>query len=658
MGKTFKELATEYGAPNIPNALLYEWLEEHREDLKAEASLGVERLPNSPSGQEIRRRSKCDLMWLARYFTWRSSQVNSDGDKPISLNLIDEQYYSPVLDLFVKKDCTKPINEQDEIKTRLLLWPRGGMKSTCDHLDTVQWILNWPDIRILYLTAEVSLAEGFVGEIKGHFQIREEEPTWMNLFFPEYCFLADKEAAEVFTCPLFAAKKMKRKEPTVTASSVGKHKAGRHYELIKADDAVSDVNTATPEQCVGISQKLFLSEKLLELGGYYIDYIGTRYADEDHYGVLLEKYGTDGATVREGQGWTEYINLSTGVKILIGRALQIKPEVMAQLEQEGRPVTYQEAGPENCIFLLPHLMPFPWCMNDFSKDEKSFEGQRNQNPRPASTVVFDRRLLLKNTIPYNEMPHRGPVSQTWDFAFSKKKGRDYSTCCSVVWAEVDEKIDGKATGNKKSTAYVQEVTRGKYNQLTLAKAVVDMARKYRPFIIGIENAGGSDFLAPTILAEAYKTKDLSVIEVCSRIDWFAPDNQKDAKKVRMGALYPWLVEGQLKFANYCMSPNLEILYSEFESCLTSHHHDDVPDVISQQPRYMPAATQAIVNNNEEMYGRVDPGWNLIFEENTDAYGRVGFGPPSILFDEVEPEPEINAESYNGMAPILGAGMWG
>ena len=171
----------------------------------------------------------------------------------------------------------------------MLLWPRGGAKSTFDHVDTIQWILCFPAIRILYLTAEKSLAEGFLSEIKGHFYIKED-PTWMMLFWPEFCVEENKAgAANEFTCPVYASKKTGRKEPTVYASSVGKNKAGWRYELIKADDAVSDTNSETSLLCSKISNALMLAEKLLALGGFFVDFIGTRYADEDHYGVLLSE---------------------------------------------------------------------------------------------------------------------------------------------------------------------------------------------------------------------------------------------------------------------------------------------------------------------------------------------------------------------------------
>lgn len=654
MALDYIQLVADYGTPEqIPNALLYQYLDEHREDLINEMQLGVDRIPNSNLGKEVRRRCKSDLMWMARYFTWISNPISENGVKSFEENIFDEEHYGIFAELFVKKDETKPLNQQSEDKTRLLLWPRGGAKSTFDHVDTVQWILNFPSIRILYLTATNDLATGFVGEIKGHFYIKES-PTYMNLFFPEFCVEEGKAgAADVFVCPVYAAKKTGRKEPTVIASSLGKSKAGWRYELIKADDAVSDTNSENSVACEKVSKQLFLAEKLLALGGYYIDYIGTRYADDDHYGVLLEKNVGEIETI-EGHGWVLTKNKTTGNVILIGRALQIKPEVLAQLERDGKQLTYQEAGPDGCILLLPKVMPFKWCMGDFTKDEKSFEGQRNQNPSPASSITFDRNLMLRNTIPFNNMPLEGPVSQVWDFAFSQKKGSDFSTGCSIMWTQ---NAEGEIVG------YVQEIMRGKYNPTELAQAVVDFAKKWRPFIVGVEGAAGSSFLESSIVHAARKTapQDAQLQQLMSHIDWFPPDNQKDAKKSRMKALHPVLMRGGLKFFNACMTPNLDFLYSEFEKCTSSHHHDDIPDVISLQYKlYIPKASMALLSEDKSTYAQRDSWYNLIFEQNCDPWGNILPGMPAPSFDEQDfmEQEEISSKTPGNMPNILGAGIFG
>jgi hypothetical protein len=309
-------------------------------------------------------------------------------------------------------------------------------------------------------------------------------------------------------------------------------------------------------------------------------------------------------------------------------------------------------------------MSYKWCLGDFTKNEKSFEGQRNQNPRPNSELEFTRSLLLQNTIPYMEMPQAGIVSQVWDFAFSKKKGRDYSVGCSIMWAERDEIRNGEKTGNRVIVGYVQEVVRDRFNHLTLAKAIVELASKYRPFIVGVENAAGSNLLTEQIRVEALRTNNPHIAQVCGNIDWFSPDNQKDAKKVRMRSTYPWFVEGRLKLYNGCFKDkeghvNLEPLYNEFERCLTSHHHDDIPDVIAMQLRYAPKVQIVMATNYDEYVSRNDPMANLIFGETDDPFGRIGFGAPAPVLTDPEIQEEfLQAETPDGLPNVLGAGLFG
>ena len=661
----FSQLCEIHGSPDlIPDEVLYEYLDSNRQNLVNEAKLGSDRIPNSKLGKEVRRRTKSDLFWFARYFGWETNPVALG--RPVSFNAIDEENYRVVCDLFVKKDDSKSIIEQDDFKSRLLLWPRGGLKSTIDGYDVAQWILNWPHIRVLFHTGDDDLAVGFVGEVKAHFAI-SETPTLMNLFFPTFCVdPSRKEAADEFDCPAYERKG--RKEPTLTASSVGATKAGRHYEVIKNDDGVTDKNSTSSDQCSIISGKLYLAEKLLTPGGYYVDYIGTRYAEEDHYGVMLEKNVESISLVpeRTGRCWSYYENRESGLKILIGRAIQIKEEVALSLAKTEKPVTYKEAGESGCDLLLPKFMPFNWLMRELGKNEKSFEGQLNQNPRPASLIAFSRTMMLKATVPYRELPISGPVSQVWDFAFSKKKGRDYSTGCSIIWREEDEvDSNGNKTGNKGIAGYVQEVVRKRFpNPASLAAAVVDLAVKHKPFIVGIEDAAGSHFLTDSIALLATRTGLPEIEAVCSHIDWFAVDNQNDAKRIRMASLHPWITDGRLKFAAHCMveAGGMDILYSEFEKCLTSCHHDDIPDVVSHQPRYAPRATQQIMENPqaETQTSKEQAIFNLLFEEGTDAFGRIGMGVPALIDYDAEElqDEEMHTETPAGLSNILGTGLYG
>lgn len=592
---------------------------------------GLEAFKQDPLVAEVRRRCEQSLWFLGKYFLW-DTDVFGAG-KPIEENFMCEHVHRRVCDMFVVKDKTKPIGQQDWRKDRLILYPRYTGKSTWDRYDVVQWILNFPDIRILYLTATLPLAEGFVGETKGHFLQREDEPSLMNLYFPEFCF-AEKDAgvASEFECPcaLWVKKGLKRKDPTIKADAIEATGTGGHWDVIKADDAVSELNSLNDIQCKKVTKSFNMKHKTLLPTGY-CDRIGTRYADEDMYGeVLRDSIGVNIAR-NAGTNWEQIDNNDLGLRILIGRSIVIKPEVKAKLEAEARPVTYKEAGEDGCTLLFPELHPYKWCTYEYSKDDVIFEGQQNQNPRSAVNPVFDRPLMMKHTIPYNDriVPQSGPISIFWDLAFSKKKGRDYCVGSAAIW-------------NSQRQCIFIDLVRAKFKPFDFGKAFVDFARKHRPYVIGIEKAGGSEMAHPGIMMEAYKTKDQYIIDLCSRIDWVTPSNQKDAKQARMGALHPWIAGDMMYFLNTLLNGNLEPLYDEFERCMgTGLTHDDIPDNFSYQPRYAPSMMQAILKQEIERFSRPDGAWNYLFDPSGELYGEASpqqmFSPFQGLHLENDPD---------------------
>ena len=125
-----------------PDDKLYEFLQSIRPSLAAAYENDKGEAVGTRYGEEVRRRCQRDLFWMCRYFLWETMPEGAGAD--IEDNLITEDPYRVVCDLFVKKDPSKPIKDQDEFKNRILLWPRGGMKSTIDICDTVQWILCFP----------------------------------------------------------------------------------------------------------------------------------------------------------------------------------------------------------------------------------------------------------------------------------------------------------------------------------------------------------------------------------------------------------------------------------------------------------------------------------------------------------------------------------
>ena len=191
--------------------------------------------------------------------------------------------YAPMKDLW----------ELQGERFRLMLFPRGCFKTTILTMaHTIQWILNYPDVRILISTATGSLAASILSEIKGHFQFNER----FFYLFPEFCPARNKVSEfgnqEQFT----VANRLRKwlKEPTCSTSSVGKVVAGFHYEVLKFSDLVDKENVKTPNQILDVIDHFKYCDPLLERSPLpphhgWKDVEGTRYGVGELYGELIRE---------------------------------------------------------------------------------------------------------------------------------------------------------------------------------------------------------------------------------------------------------------------------------------------------------------------------------------------------------------------------------
>lgn len=651
---TFDDLLQQYGTgPSIPDDVLYGWMEQEKDKLVQLVKSGVPKdgtladsiykLANYPSGQEVRRRSEQDLFWLCRYFTWPTNSVGTG--KAVTENAIEEATHKIVCDFFVKKDRTKTLAEQDpKFKNRMLLYPRGGLKSTVDIVDVVQWILNFPDIRILVLTSSEDLADGFVGMVRGHFLQRKDGFSWMNLFFPEFCVSeSSREAAGFFTCPLWEAKKISRPEPTVLASTILETRTGLHFDLAKADDPVSNINSKTPKMCDKVTLLLHEHRKMLMRYGYW-DNIGTRYQEHDAYGTELARLEKGGSVLKKLSPVLEYLeDEKSKTKILVGRAVQITQESEQRLLAERQEITYENAGEEGCCVLLPKLLSYKEFLVEFDKNALDAEGQLNQNPNPPFDSDFTHQMMVDATTKTpTEIPEMGPVSIFWDFAYSKKKERDYSTATVVMW-------------DRTGVGYVIDFIRKRYTPTELAFAVAESILHHLPIKIAVENAGASRFLESSIwdaaLRLARQHKVPKVFETAQAIEWVDVDNTIDAKANRIRALHPEFKFGRMKFDASC--PLLSELWLDFERW-PRRKHDDGADSLAQQLRYRPLGqrlaydeevTTFSYRNKLDNWARRD-----IFEPSVEDFMALPELVPINL-----PELSVSPQCPAGMPNILGSG---
>jgi hypothetical protein len=146
-------------------------------------------------------------------------------------------------------------------KKRMILWPRGLFKTSAVRVDIVQTILNYPNIRIVFLTGSDGLAKKQLQVIKMFF----EQPTKRFKFlFPEFCLKSVRNekikdeldprawtdvparlgTAKEFTVPCRTNRTLA--DPTFRIATAKMVKAGLHADLIYCDDLVNETNYRKP----------------------------------------------------------------------------------------------------------------------------------------------------------------------------------------------------------------------------------------------------------------------------------------------------------------------------------------------------------------------------------------------------------------------------
>lgn len=178
-------------------------------------------------------------------------------------------------------------------RDNLLLVSRGHLKTTIHTVaHIIQWIINYPDVRILMCTATDEKAQIIVGKTKQHFQYN---PRFRHLF-PEFCppkaKISDWGSKTEFSVP----NRTRNDEPTLMTAAVGKALASTHHDVIKCSDVVTENNIRTDGQINEVKDFFGYLEPLRERGpskeGHsnvgWKDVEGTIYHFADYYQMIVE----------------------------------------------------------------------------------------------------------------------------------------------------------------------------------------------------------------------------------------------------------------------------------------------------------------------------------------------------------------------------------
>lgn len=528
--------------------------------------------------QALRRRCQTDLFFLAH--------------DVLGYDQLTAFTHQQLCDFFVKKNPDLGIFEQDEMKRRLLLFPRYGFKSTVNIADCVQWIICFPNIRILVLTGEKDLAKAFVDEMQGHFiATAEGEPTDFQALFPEFCIREKDKLTGKFTAP---CRTKGWKEPTIFSSSIESTLPGWHFDIFKGDDIVTNMNSDGETAIRKVNRNFRLARKTLHPRGF-LDLIGTRYGPFEIYGETIKK-------AKPGK-----------LKVLCKPAWSVKPESAVKPEEE--------LGEADYDLLFPELLTYQFLCDERDDDPEGFQCQYLNNPMGGQELTFPKETLLQATVASKSIPAHGEMFIAWRFAYPGKNNMRHT-------AGVVGLMDGLKM-------YIVDAVHGKFIPSKLAYRCVDLARKWGVHAVSIEETPGARYMEDSIRNYARQ------MNWQMTVNWIPFQEDDGARELRIKNAEPLLVSMRLLFADNigCLAE----LYEQFVNFMLMQD-GSLPDAIAHVSQWLPRSIAvAPAEEQAELWKEI---------QRRDLYEKIhGLGEYQDPEPD-EPTPREPEENYFYLSEIM------
>lgn len=520
-------------------------LKPHWKDLGTEVSF--------ETWLNLRDRARKDLFWLGK------SVLKKD---------LTKCHLEPCRRLFVQKNFNgvyrlgytigevhSAIQKQARKKEMLFLMSRGGFKSTLDGIDSLQWMLNCPDIRILILTGEYKLALAFMSEIKGYFYRAEKAPaSLLHKLFPEYVLEGKAGTSDSpIECP---ARIHNQKEPTLWVNAIVANLSGWHCDIRKMDDVVTDENSNSID-ARGKEGKLKLkidgTDNLVDEWGF-TDIIGTPYYPDDYYAERLK-------TPQE----------EAPLEVGIFPAWTVKPPFI------GTPL--KDITIEAVDLLFPEKLTFKSLRQKLMKNERLFRCQQLcEFAGEADHVSFTEDVLKAHLVAKG--PEDGETYLSWDWSFSRSSYSDYS---AGVCGRIVQRAD-------RFDLYIMEIIFGRWKPSELAFQMVQFEKKWKPKGTIVEKSVGAELLQMEIQRQAQRH------EVSLNVLWKPPSVEKDAKRNRIKGVETLLANDCLWFVGgQWIDETFEQFIRYTGETRNKGRKDDIPDALAYMQFFCPST-----QNNEEL----------------------------------------------------------
>jgi hypothetical protein len=481
------------------------------------------------------------------------------------------------------------LSDLDQLtKKRMILWPRGLFKTSAVRVDIVQLILNYPDVRICFLTGSDKLAKAQLRAIKQFFEKPTNRFKWL---FPEFCMKSvrnkkivdetDPRAwsdelrkmgnAHEFTVPcrvntFFA-------EHTFAISTSRSVKAGSHFDVIYIDDLVNEQNYRKVEALETCYQNYIDICPLLEPTGFII-MTGTRYS----YGDTYERIQDDAKKEMKEMGqtiWKFFIRdcWSRGCQNCVHTNIYHDYDVNILQPPCTVPGCtcpgYKDRGDKGVLFpqtrtvtgrSIGHTLKF--LEGELIRTSPEFFANQYENkPIATGAQTFEDTLIGRQTLHYlTDIP---PYASSFtfavgDLAYVGQSGRDYSVLyfCRLFQGQI----------------FIYKCEFGTWDSGQVAENVVNGLFAERPNVIFLEKFNGWEAYNNVISAHAMARGVQKV-----PIQWEKGSQVANAKLIRIGAVKGPLSDKRLWF--FAGMKGYDQLVQQLVKWPKLGKHDDFADCV-------------------------------------------------------------------------------
>jgi hypothetical protein len=401
----------------------------------------------------------------------------------------------------------------DHYNTFLLLASRNAYKSTWAQVFVMTFVLCYPDALVILASETHDLSENLIGGLRQFFEVLDEStPDKLLQFFPEYAVPAGEGSSMVYECPI---RHLRLPAPTIRSISLDSSVAGGRFNLLVADDVLSDKSCGNEKQTKATISRFDSLQKLGQANSSLTVVLGTPWSETppDLYKTLKERAES---------------NSDTKIAMRIDPIMEIKSHALRK-----KLTDLVEDDIESLLF--PEVLGWDFIRAEIMRNPKDTTFFESQNlcrfVPPAESKYkcnFDEEVLRSLVILPVQMSNWALLRTILSVDTSASASR-YADMSALIISKLYEKPDGQRV------LVVFDADMDRYRPSDLAAHIAEMHRKHNPDATTIERCQLWQALEDKIEAEANKRG----FSLRSKIHWREPGNSTaKGKAARIKNLEP------------------------------------------------------------------------------------------------------------------------